>query len=277
MVNNSLKILDEGQIKNVAECKQMKKELRNYLILMDFINSHKKEKLKTVINDDFESIEIEVMNEKYIEPTERYKKFKKKFFEENYDTVLKKEYIVEKHTIKGYDKALEQVVRDYFGWQAVLDYMGIVPFTPSVMINISPDWNGLKKSKKFWIQFSKTEVLKCIINSYMKEQWYDKWTYVIENGGDGNHIHAHIVAHMNPARLKSTESHLKKGNHTQQIRKYAKNKGMGDMIKGSSVQKTFLRTEEIVNDKLDYLIEDKKPEGHKNKSIIENGFVSGCL
>ena len=52
---------------------------------------------------------------------------------------------------------------------------------------------------------------------------------------------------------------------------------MEGMIKGNSVQKTFIRTEEILKDKLDYLNEDLKPLGHKNHSIIENGRISGCL
>lgn len=170
----------------------------------------------------------------------------------------------------------DQINQRFFKWadgeQNVYDYLDIIPFTPSVMINISPDW----KDKR--CNGTKVKMLKHIIDEYMQEEWYDKWEYVIENGSDGTHIHAHIVAHMNVKRLKSTESHLRKGNHTQQLKKYAnKLKGMEGTIKGTSVQKTFLRNEELVKDKLLYLHEEHKPEGHKNKSVIDGGFVTGCL
>ena len=49
------------------------------------------------------------------------------------------------------------------------------------------------------------------------------------------------------------------------------------LLTKQSIQKIILRNEELVNDKLDYLIEDNKPIGHKNKSIIVGGFITGCL
>ena len=164
--------------------------------------------------------------------------------------------------------------RIYWNDKRICDYLGVIPFTPSVMINISPDWGSVEQRSNF----CKIKILHKLISKYMKEQWFSSWEYVIENGSNGDHIHAHIVAKMNTQRLKSVESHLKKGNHTQQLKKYAKGfKGMEGMIKGNSVQKIFLRTEEIVKDKLLYLHEDTKPEGHKNKSVIKDGFVVGCL
>lgn len=111
-----------------------------------------------------------------------------------------------------------------------------------------------------------------------ESQRYDKYSYCIENGSTGTNIHAHVVAHFNPKLVKSLNTHLAKGNHTQQIKKLNnKVKGMEGVIKGNSVQKIFLRTEEIVSDKLDYLVEDLKPEGHKNKSIIKPGRVDVVL
>jgi hypothetical protein len=59
--------------------------------------------------------------------------------------------------------------------------------------------------------------------------------------------------------------------------KYAKSRAMEGIIKGVSVQKVFLRTEEMVKDKKDYLREDLKPEGHKNFSVVEDGLVFGSL
>lgn len=156
----------------------------------------------------------------------------------------------------------------------IAGYYKIIPFIPSVMINISPDWSVLEKRTNN----QKTTILKGIINKYILEGWYQKWSYVIENGGQGDHIHAHFVGELNKERQKSTESHLARGNHTKQLQKYSKKlKGCGGLIKGVSVQRCMLRTETLVKDKLDYLIEEKKPEGHKNHSIINDGFVSGSL
>ncbi|AXH79128.1 MAG: hypothetical protein [Circular genetic element sp.] len=161
------------------------------------------------------------------------------------------------------------------GDDVIYDFLEIIPFVPSVMINISPDW----KQSELKTEFGKSTVLKKIIDDYLAEGWYSKWSYVIENGSNGNHIHAHIVAQMDGRKtLKSCETHLRKGAHTPQLIKYAgKVKGIKGCIKGVSIQKTFLRNETLVSDKLKYLIEENKPEGHKNKSVIPNGFVSGGL
>jgi len=170
----------------------------------------------------------------------------------------------------------ETEVNSRVDFNKIAKYYKIIPFTPSVMINISPDWKG--EGFKNNCNAQKVKALKFIIDSYLKEQWYDKWEYVIECGSQGDNYHAHLVAHMNPKRLKSCESHLRRGNHTQQLKKYSKKlKGMEGIIKGPSVQKIILRNEELVKDKLDYLIESKKPEGHKNKFTISDGYVSGCL
>jgi hypothetical protein len=136
------------------------------------------------------------------------------------------------------------------------------------MINISPDWRCVEELKGK--RNKRIKMLKEIIEGYMREgSRYDYYSYVIEDGANGEHIHAHIVWHINPKLIKSVTTHLAKGNNTQQLKKHAaKFKGMEGIIKGVSVQKTFLRTEELVKDKLDYLIEEKKPEGHKNKSVI---------
>lgn len=173
-----------------------------------------------------------------------------------------------------YSFLFETEVYSKVDFNKIAKYYNVKPFTPSVMINISPDWNAGDKRTNT----CKIKILKQIIDNYMKEGWYEKWDYVIECGSQGDHIHAHIVAKMNTQRLKSVETHLKKGRHTPQLIKYAKHiKGMGGIIKGVSVQKTFLRTETLEKDKLLYLEEEHKPEGHKNLHIIPDGRISGCL
>lgn len=264
MVCKIFEILDENEIKKLSkkDYNMVKPKYIDYCFKI--INSWKRIVKITRVDDELnESIEL-IHNDYYIEPHGLMLKFKNKYFNE---CKLKEEYYV-----FDYEKDVEDVFNRHFTLQNLYDYLGIIPFTPSVMINISPDWDDSTSiGRKIWC-------LKEIINNYMKEEWYDKWEYVIENGSDGTHIHAHIVAHMNVKRLKSVETHLAKGRHTVQIKKYAnKLKGMEGIIKGNSVQKTFLRNEELVKDKLLYLHEDTKPEGHKNKSIIEGGYVCGCL
>ncbi len=158
--------------------------------------------------------------------------------------------------------------------RGICEYMNVTPFVSSVMINISPDWDG--KCPKTGKQIDrrsnscKIEILKNIVEGYLREgQRYGKASYIIENGSEGDHIHAHIVAEFNPMIQKSVNTHLTKGVHSSQLIKRAnKLKGMGGMLKGVGIQKVFLRTEKLVEDKLDYLIEEKKPDGHKNKSKL---------
>lgn len=266
MVNNKMKILDQGKIKYVPEVKEMKRWYETDSLYFRFAFSDNKTDWKYVKDDDLNETRIEVENEFYVEPSRKFLKWKEKVFKESHlgGMIPNDDYRFSRDPYK-------ECVKDFWTCQEVLDYMNIIPFTPSVMINISPNWNG-----KF--QPGKINKLKKLIDSYMSEGWYDRWEYVIENGSEGKNIHAHIVAHMNVQRLKSVESHLRRGNHTRQLQKWAnKIEGMEGLIEGVSVQKVILRTEVLVNDKLDYLIEEKKPQGHKNKFVIEDGFVKGEL
>lgn len=248
MVSNKLKILDEGKIKFCPEVIEMKKpeyvyKFENEIFQMNR-DYHKYDALVS------QNASADKLNEQY-RICESYKR----------NNFL-------------YSFLFETEVTSKVEFNQIAKYYNIIPFTPSVMINISPDWS----SSKLNTNFGKTCVLKKLINDYMSEGWYQKWDYVIECGANGDHIHAHIVAKMNTQRLKSVESHLKKGNHSQQLRKYAsKIKGMEGTIKGVSIQKTFLRTEKLEKDKLDYLEEHLKPDGHKNLNIIPDGRISGCL
>ncbi len=148
-----------------------------------------------------------------------------------------------------------------------------MPFIPSVMINISPDWKGRKITRGTVAAFH------AVIQSYLEEGMYQKWKYVLECGGNGDHLHAHIVAEYRHDRQKTVNTHLTKGRHSVQIMKYAeKVEGIKGYIKGPGIHKKFLRTPLIVKDTLDYLEENKKPKGHKNAEhpflpIIKEG---GC-
>lgn len=160
------------------------------------------------------------------------------------------------------------------------EYTGCTPFYPCVMINISPNWKE-KLGVITCIEDKQLEIskFKRVIETYLTEsRRWSNYAYCIESGSTGEHLHAHIVAEVNPDLLESVlngkNSHINKGNHTQQIRKIWKDVFEGlpwqDCLpkgpKGKySIQRIVLRTEVLKDDKLEYLVNENKPEGHKNK------------
>lgn len=274
MVNLNNFVLDSGILKSVPEVK-MSKQI-DYCTYCK-IKSNRMMSIKGPLNE--ETLEYEwsrVPNETYKEPPLKIKYAMKQMDRLESDIMCWNSNKSNKTWFVGTKERNQRFFQNVGSEEAVYDYLEIIPFTPSVMINISPDWKSVKDKLS-----NRTKIvrLKTIIENYLKESdRYDYYSYVIENGEGGDHIHCHIVAHINPKLLKSVTTHLAKGNHTQQLRKYAKKfKGMEGIIKGVSVQKTFLRSEELVKDKLNYLIENLKPEGHKNKSVIEPGRVDKVL
>lgn len=170
----------------------------------------------------------------------------------------------------------------------IRNYMGVQPFQHSVMINISPDWKGVYGQNGVTDQMM-VKGFKKVIEGYMNEGRWERWAYVLECGSEGDHLHAHIVAEVKPDRVKDTfgfgrpkgsknTSHLGKGAHVPQLKKHWKAnmpERYHKCFKSQGVQKTNLTNEIIRLDKLDYLIEEKKPIGHKNKKIVKNGYYSG--
>ena len=227
---------------------------------------------KTHIDDNLnERVEI-VENEKYIEPTEKMEKFKNKYFCENGWGGWR----LKEHNYGSLEDELSCVFEKHFTKQDLLDYLGIEPFVPSIMLNLSPDWGEFKISK-----MEKIDFLTEIIEKYFSNcERYSKYSYVIECGHSGENIHAHAVGQINKDLLASVldgkNSHIRKARFTYYLNKFADNsrvfegypEGIKGLIKKQSVQTTICRTEQIVKDKLDYLDERMKPEGHKNKFII---------
>lgn len=160
--------------------------------------------------------------------------------------------------------------------KSLFDYFGIIPFNPCVMINISPNWKGLmdlrtKESK--WHKWLLDKTITDYLNACNR---YSKYRYCIECGGEGDFLHAHIVAEINPDLAKSVKTHINKGNHKYEIEKmWKKNlrecktlkgvKGIEGFLKGKfAVQRILLNNIELRDDKLSYLVEANKPEGHTN-------------
>ena len=159
----------------------------------------------------------------------------------------------------------------------IAKFMKVEMFQTAVMINISPNWKGkidLKGPGGKWA----IKHFKNTIETYLGTcNRYSKWKFVLECGGDGDFLHAHIVAQINSAIEKSVVTHLNKGNHKIELMKFwdkefksstypsGLQKGSEGVLKGKfSIQRILIRKEEILADKLRYLVEENKPDGHKN-------------
>lgn len=153
--------------------------------------------------------------------------------------------------------------------RALYRYIDKIPFHPCVMINISPDWKGKidPKNKRY------QQLLKATIKSYLTESSrYTRWRFCLESGGDGNFLHAHIVAEINPDCYKTVMTQIDKGSHARSLRKFWKSHcdqmgiaGIGGILEGKySIQRIIIRNETMRDDKLSYLHEENKPADHKN-------------
>lgn len=243
MVNNIWNILDEGENKYIDE--YIMKDPEWFREFIDSLASLKRLRYE-------------------IEYQERQDEFDK--YDDDY-VRMKMAYDTK------YDPFFEGYMNEERLWQikkstAIAEFMGATPFYPSVMINISPDWKG---------EFGKdndNEMIaefRNVIESYLNEsigpnKRFTKWKYCLECGSEGNFLHAHIVCELNHKILTSMKSHFGHNIHTQQLRKYCnKTKGMKGLLKGKySVQRNLINTEEILEDKLNYLLEANKCEGHRN-------------
>lgn len=257
MVNNVFLILDERKIKSTPIVKMKTPDY-----VLDFINKLSAAKSVVLAKDYHRQDWLQHMSPMQIEAYE--------WFTCHPEKMLAMHYLCSDEYIKNTD------------YKGIAKLMGVEPFRECVMINISPDWKG---------DFKGTEIKKKVmikgfkfaIDSYLKEQLgtdlrYTRYRYCLENGSKGNFLHAHIVAEINPKLLKSMVTHINKGNHTQQLKKYWDNHFSNPKInqgqwkgclKGDhSVQRVMIRNEEIKKDKLRYLYEENKLDGHKNKSDL---------
>lgn len=173
-------------------------------------------------------------------------------------------------------KGMEKVFIKHATKEKIYEYLGKIPFYPCVMLNISPNWKGSAVTDNL------IEGFRRVIEGYLGSCGrYSKWKYCCESGGEGNFLHAHIVAEIHPDLIKSVETHINKGNHAVEIRKlWKKNKWTAkkhvDAVSGKfAIQRIMIRTEEMRDDKLAYLIEENKPETHRNKYDLGLIYNSG--
>jgi len=163
------------------------------------------------------------------------------------------------------------------------EHYGIEAFNDCIMVNFSPNWKGGGGYEK------KINFLKLFIKTYINDSRRFKRTkWVVERGSDGDFIHAHCVLEIDPARKQQVIGQIRKGTNFKRtmVKIWNKlsselggtlihNEGFGGLLEGKyAIQTTLIKNKTLRDDKLDYLIEEKKPASHQNKgdSYIENGW-----
>ena len=151
----------------------------------------------------------------------------------------------------------------------ILRYYGLEPFNRSIMINISPNWKGKGSSMENKLKY---KFLHIVMKKFYENcNRFSNGKYVIECGKDCDFIHVHAVFEINQLTGKSTLASQKKGNLLRDLR-VLWNKASDEYntdFKGlidskHALQSTLINHREILKDKLNYLIEELKPESHQN-------------
>lgn len=164
-------------------------------------------------------------------------------------------------------------------------YLNIEKFIPFICINVSPNWKSINRSGK------PTDKTRAVFHEAIQRfgecsKRFVQLHYVLECGSEGNHLHAHIVAKINPDMEKTCITQLRKGNLSRSFRKFftqackdldfAQNEpeGIGGIVEGKfAIQFSLMRKKEFWVDKIDYLVEDRKPADHKNQYVLEEKRV----
>ncbi len=160
-----------------------------------------------------------------------------------------------------------------FVYKKFLQWKKIPPFIPFMTLNISPNWSRMNGKPESW----KQDMLVELIERFAKQNdRFRQCDYVLECGSNGDHLHAHLVLLLNPKFEKTTITQQRKGNLARSVRKLWKDicdkhlegshlEVMGGILEGKfALQFSLLRKPEFLEDKLAYLVEELKPEDHKN-------------
>lgn len=199
-----------------------------------------------------------------------------------------------KQWLEGNDIALYEIPPLYTKWKKIppiplkpqemehpdevdlYNYYKIEKFTTSWMLNVSPNWKGCTIDKHM------IEFFIGVIDLFFENcSRFTKMSYVLENGHGKDHLHAHIVFTLN-TRKPGYMTSIRKGNILNEWRncwnRLARDNAslehltvddewidVVDLCKARvALSTTLITTPEILQDKLDYLCEELKPESHKN-------------
>ena len=263
MVVNTNKILDAGENKFLAECKMVSEiDKINKLVRLSQREKIKREPVWDSDEEDYIGGD-EGYNPDY---NPRPNGAVKKWIEA--DDIMMNPLIAK--------DMKERILADPNLKKSIYGFFKIIPFNPCVMINISPNWKGLMDLKTLESKWHKKLLAQTITDYLGSCNRYSKYRYCLECGGEGNFLHAHIVAEINPDLHKSVMTHINKGNHKYELVKaWTKNlkgmetlkgvKGIEGFLKGKfAIQRIIINNPDMRDDKLSYLEEKNKPEGHKN-------------
>ena len=216
-----------------------------------------------------------VPNENYKEPSPRIKYAMKKY----------QDYYLDWNWVdwpKGpkVSKMDEMFEKWAGGRKEVYRWVEITPHTPSVFVTVCPPWKNKLPMKNCVASIRALHSgIRKYLDTCMNGAGYSDWSYVVECGSTGRHLHAHIWAKITPDMEKSMlrngpegkNSHIRKGKHIStlkaKIEEACPQGGLGGKWGATSVTSTICRTEEIEKDKQNYLVEELKPEDHKNAEI----------
>jgi hypothetical protein len=265
MVNNLTRILDCGELKYIDECKGMP---------VNYFERYEKDYWH---NDDLHKNNLERVR-LYTKQLNEWK------LAQAYMKATNDIYSKEYQRYASIDKPKEPVmtaipVMKHFNdmsKQDIMDYYGEKVFHRCIMVNISPNWKG----KFMKGMLGKRNFMKQVILKFFKNcDRFTKIAYAIECGSDADFTHAHCVLEFNPGKLNSSMKSHRKGNLMTELRKlWDKTSKQLDLpfeglLKGRfALQTTLINNNEILQDKLDYLIEEKKPESHQN--LVCPGYPS---
>lgn len=149
------------------------------------------------------------------------------------------------------------------------DFFNVKPFTTCWMLNVSPNWRGKTITLTMIAHF--VAVIEAFYGNCNR---FTKYSFVLENGHDEDHLHAHIVFELNKDKLAGTMTSIRKSKILNEFRncwnRIAKEGNHDSYVnllpKGNngSLQTCLLTNETMLKDKLDYLVEDLKPFSHQN-------------
>lgn len=268
MVSNNFRILDCGEIKYVDTINMSTYKILCKRYEFDWMN-------KTRHNDRHNDI-MKQLNELSIKsnrvPTM-----------ERFDLI--QEIKILENELKRYP-FVDMTRPDEMSKDDIFRYYGKENFNPCIMINMSPNWKGKLPTEEY--KFANKFIDVVMKRFYGDSNRFSKMKYVIECGKDGDFVHLHSVLELNPIMRNSNRSWIRKGNHLRDLRTIwnkacVEFEGFGgyvDCLKGKyALQSTLLNCNELIKDKLNYLIEELKPISHQNDNscplyphIVNRGF-----
>ena len=241
MVHNRFEVLDEGKIKYLPECIMSK--------------------------SSFDPKVLRMMEDEW----KRYQPliYKSDFTRENVDLSEVPEFFLKHHR-----DVFPILNNQEFVYKKFIEWKNIPPFIPFMTLNISPNWkDGMGAGDD---TISQRMLVELIERFAKQNDRFRQCDYVLECGSNGDHLHAHLVLLLNPKFEKTVITQQRKGNLARSLRKLwsdicdkqcliERREACRGVLEGKfAMQFSLLRKPEFLEDKLAYLVEELKPEDHKN-------------